>query len=82
MSFIQIEINRVYIRYEDNYTSSAPFNFGIALNNAKAITCNEDWKFEYVEGVSLTRKMAVIDGLGIFFDYGDEKEIFVKNLGE
>jgi len=79
---LQIEINRIYIRYEDSYTSSAPFNFGITLTSAKAITCNTKWEFEYVENAPIQFKLCIIEGLGIFFDYGQSPDIFVKNLGK
>ena len=60
---IQIDIRRVYLRYEDNVTSShiGPFILGIALKSLHIGSADENWKNAQVDGASksdFTRKVA------------------------
>ena len=79
---LQITINRVYMRFEDSYTSSEPFNLTFILKQLEIITCNKDWETEYVEDATVIYKKLDIKGAGLYFDHGSPERVFVKSFKE
>ena len=68
---VQISIESLYIRYEDTFTSTKPFSVGIVIKELKALTCDSSWEPMYIEGGDLNYKLAILNSLRVFMDYGD-----------
>lgn len=68
ISNLQVSINGVYIRYEDDISSTVPFAFGIVVKKLQALTCNAAWMPEFQEEAKVLYKLARIEGLAVFLD--------------
>ena len=66
---VQIHIKRVYFRYEDNKTSDTPFVVGVKLLEAKAETCNDEWKPQFIKDSPQCYKLLKVSTLCAFIDY-------------
>lgn len=77
---LQIEVRNVYVRYTDEFSSTQPFAFGIALGGLKAVTCNSIWNEEFVQDSTLLFKLAQISDMRIFLDYGPLQNLSANEL--
>ena len=77
---LQITINRVYMRFEDSYTSSEPFNITFLVKQIQILTCNSDWDPEYVEDATVIYKKLDIREAGLYFDHGSPDRVFTTNF--
>ncbi|CAG9332100.1 unnamed protein product [Blepharisma stoltei] len=68
---LQVSINSIYIRYEDDVSSTDAFAFGIAIKNVQAVTCNKNWQIEYISDAAITYKLVLLDDIRVFMDYGE-----------
>jgi hypothetical protein len=66
---VQIKINDIHIRYEDNTTTGVPFAFGVTLSNLSVHTTNENWIQSLVaESVTRIFKVAQLEGLAVYMN--------------
>ncbi|XP_071747088.1 intermembrane lipid transfer protein VPS13D [Lepeophtheirus salmonis] len=77
---LQVHIQDVHIRYEDDFTSPIPFSYGIVLDSLSAETCDENWlpKFVARNANSQTHIFKTLDlrYLGLYLNVGPDLEIF------
>lgn len=66
---IQININSIYIRYEDTITSTEKYAFGFILKSLSAHTTNKTGKIEFTSDKDSTYKLVSLDEIGFFLDY-------------
>lgn len=75
ISNLQISIEGVYIRYEDDISSVGPFAFGLVVQKLQALTCNAAWTPEFQNEAKILYKLARIEGLAVFLDSADTAHI-------
>ena len=66
---LQVNIKKIYIRYEDKLTADKPFCIGVKLFEANVVTCNSQWNVEYVSDAKVCNKLLRIKDFSIFIDY-------------
>ncbi|KAI6181931.1 hypothetical protein M3Y98_00882500 [Aphelenchoides besseyi] len=79
---IQLILDNVHIRYEDNVTmpDGSPFHFGFRIQNISIQTTNAQWKPGFVrptEGVNVFKKLD-IKGFSVFWNCAQEVHLDVK----
>lgn len=79
---IQISINSVYIRYEDNISSIEPFAVGISFKGIQAATCNSNWETEFISDSAITHKLVLLEEISVFLDYGDKYLVKCEDFKE
>ncbi|XP_033127425.1 vacuolar protein sorting-associated protein 13A-like [Anneissia japonica] len=67
---LQVEIQNIHIRYEDNVTNSqAPFSAGVSLHNLSFETTNADWQPCILEqAVKMVYKLVKLDCLALYLN--------------
>ena len=77
---IQIKIENVYVRIEDDLSyPNKPFAFGFVLKLLTAYTTDKKWNFNYVADSDENYKAIGIRNLSFFCNYSDKKdEIFIN----
>lgn len=71
---VQVKISCVYIRYEDDISSTRPFAAGFVIKSLKAVTCDEDWSQKYIESAPINYKLVEIEGISLYIDYKSKLE--------
>lgn len=66
-----ISVKNIYLRYEDEVTSTEHFAAGVFLKEMKAQTCNSNWQPEFVPESKVCFKLVAVNGLGAYLDYGN-----------
>lgn len=73
---IQIKVIGVHIRYEDHYSASTPFSFGVVMENLKLCTTNKNWEHEYIDRTEKSSsnifKLLNVKGLGLYLNPAEQ----------
>ena len=77
---VQINVNGVYIRYEDSISSKDPFALGIVLKKLEVYTCNDQWEREFREDAKINYRKVGIEGFSVFLDYGSTRQVTLKEV--
>ena len=73
---VQLVLEKVYIRYEDEVTGSLKYSIGVVLEKLTADTCDFNWVPKYVEESQLCYKLLKVSSLFVFCDHNTETVIF------
>lgn len=67
---LQITINNIHIRYEDNYSVPGhEFSIGISLEELSAVSTNENWEPSFIQDTkSLTHKLATLSSFSLYWN--------------
>lgn len=76
---VQVEIKRVYIRFEDKCTSKVPYSVGIKLGQVSAETCDDSWTPQFVKDSPKCFKKAKVDDFSLFLDYDTPNVLCLSN---
>lgn len=79
---LQISVQRIYIRYEDDMTPDQKFAFGLKLKGLSAYTTNYNWQKEYTMGSSMTYKLAMMRDMSVYLDYGEEYLVSISEKSQ
>jgi hypothetical protein len=60
-------------------SSGKTFVIGLGIKAVKAVTCNGSWKEEFIIDSPIGYKLAMIGGLRLFFDYGENASSNIQN---
>ena len=66
---IQISINNIYVRYEDNISSTDVFAIGLSLRNLSIQTCDQSWKPHYSSDADICYKLIELKEFQCFCDF-------------
>lgn len=72
---IQINIGKIYVRYEDFVNSTTPFCFSFVLQRAEVYTVDDNWEKNYVSSAEITKKKVEVEGVTFYLDYGEGYKI-------
>ncbi|KAI5802352.1 hypothetical protein FPQ18DRAFT_313508 [Pyronema domesticum] len=72
---LQITVKNIHIRYEDAIsTEGHPFSLGFTLEEFSAISTNERWEPDFIQGhVEISHKLAKLSGLAIYWNTDTEQ---------
>ncbi|OMJ94539.1 hypothetical protein SteCoe_2326 [Stentor coeruleus] len=76
---VQVEIKRVYIRFEDKCTSKIPYAIGIKLGQVSAETCNDSWTPMFVKDSLKCFKKVKVEDFSLFLDYDTQSVLCLNN---
>lgn len=67
---LQITINNIHIRYEDNQSvPDQEFSIGISLKELSAVSTNENWESSFIQDThSTTHKLATLNSLSVYWN--------------
>lgn len=81
---VELTIEKVYIRYEDNVTSMFNYSLGMVLERLTVFTCNENWEQMFISNADMCYKFISITSFSLFCDYNVEmvlfQEVYADNL--
>jgi vacuolar protein sorting-associated protein 13A/C len=71
---LQITVKNIHIRYEDSIsTPGHPFSLGFTLEEFSAISTNESWEPDFIQGhVEISHKLAKLGSLAIYWNTDSE----------
>ncbi|KAF8254179.1 hypothetical protein K440DRAFT_652243 [Wilcoxina mikolae CBS 423.85] len=71
---LQITVKNIHIRYEDAIsTEGHPFSLGFTLEEFSAISTNERWEPDFIQGhVEISHKLARLSGLAVYWNTDSE----------
>jgi len=70
---IQVYIDKVHIRYEDDLSTDHPFTFGITLESLYAQSTNDKWEPTFISTPEkLVHKLVSLKNLSVYWNSGDK----------